>query len=80
MESVDQFAGQIFAATPAQQQDPAYIGTALALLDPIDNFTPVKPEQVKGFELGYKSLINNKKQVHFVSFIAVLRATLKKLT
>ena len=69
LESVDQFAGQIFAATPAQQQDPAYIGTALALLDPIDNFTPVKPEQVKGFELGYKSLINNKLMIDLVGYV-----------
>ncbi len=35
-------------------------GSARDLLVPVTNIEPVKPEQVQSFEIGYKSVINNK--------------------
>ncbi len=69
LESVDEFAGQIFAATPAQQQDPGFVANASQSLEAIDEFNAVKPEQVKGFEAGYKSLIKNKLMVDLVGYL-----------
>lgn len=54
-ESVNAYTSRIFA-TGTSPTDEANI----ALLVPFTEFDPVKPEQVKSFEIGYKSLIANK--------------------
>lgn len=56
IESVNAFTQSVFdnGATPAA------IGAAIPLLEPFTVHNPVKPEQVKTFEIGYKSLVNNK--------------------
>lgn len=68
LESVNGFAGDIFSATPAQRQDPAYIAAAAEQLVTIENFAPVSPEQVQSFEVGYKSVLNNKLMLDFVGY------------
>lgn len=56
--SVQNYGTAVFnqGATPAAIFNPANI----ALLTPVTTFDPVKPEQVKSIELGYKTLIQNK--------------------
>ena len=64
IESVNAFTQSVFAngATTAA------IGAAIPLLDPFTEFDPVQPEQVKTFEIGYKSLINNKLMIDAAFF------------
>jgi outer membrane receptor protein involved in Fe transport len=58
ISSVNAFSNAVFnaGATQAAINDPNNI----ALLERFDNFEPVKPERVRSFEVGYKSLLNNK--------------------
>jgi outer membrane receptor protein involved in Fe transport len=58
IESVNQFTGNIFATGDV---DPSN-------LEAVSNFNPVRPEQVQSFEVGYKSVINNKLMFDFVGY------------
>jgi iron complex outermembrane recepter protein len=81
--SVQNYGTAVFnqGATPAAIFNPANI----ALLTPVTTFNPVKPEQVKSFEIGYKTLIQNKLMIDagyyyniyddFISQIRVRKAT-----
>lgn len=51
--SVNDFRNQSF-------EDGSISEAAINMLEPFTEFESVKPERVKSFELGYKSLINNK--------------------
>jgi len=55
-ESVREYAQAVFD----QGATPAALAGNLDLLVPFTEFDPVKPEQVESFEIGYKSLIDNK--------------------
>ncbi|MEM1405221.1 MAG: TonB-dependent receptor [Bacteroidota bacterium] len=50
------------AAVAADPLGSAALGNPanLALLDPVDRFNPVEPEQVQSIEIGYKAVIANK--------------------
>ncbi|HYG38115.1 MAG TPA: TonB-dependent receptor [Cytophagales bacterium] len=57
LESVNNY----IAAVSAQGTSNALINPAnLALLEKVEQFDPVKPEKIIAWEVGYKSLINNK--------------------
>jgi len=40
----------------------------LALLEPVESFDPVKPEQVQSIEIGYKAVLSNKLLVDFAYY------------
>ncbi len=81
--SVQNYGTAVFnqGATPAAIFNPANT----ALLTPVTSFNPVKPEQVKSIEFGYKALIQNKLLIDvgyyyniyddFISQIRVRKAT-----
>ena len=56
--SVERYRAAVFqqGGSPAAIFNPANI----ALLEPVTNWNPVKPERVQSMEIGYKGLINNK--------------------
>jgi outer membrane receptor protein involved in Fe transport len=58
------------AAVAANSSNPTAIGDPknLALLRPITNLDPVKPEQVKSIEVGYKGVIGGKLLVDLVYY------------
>ncbi|QNL23174.1 carboxypeptidase-like regulatory domain-containing protein [Hyphobacterium sp. CCMP332] len=66
ISSVNRYSQAVFdaGATTAAANDPSNI----ALLQPFDNFEPVKPERVRSFEVGYKSLIDNKLLIDFAVY------------
>ena len=66
LSSVNRYSQAVFdaGATTAAANDPSNI----ALLQPFDNFEPVKPERVRSFEVGYKSLIDNKLLIDFAVY------------
>ena len=59
MESVQRFSDMIIS-NPPNPQNPASIGNAIAAIGQLQRYsshTPVKPEQVQAYEVGYKGLI-----------------------
>jgi iron complex outermembrane recepter protein len=58
------------AAVAANSSNPTAIGDPknLVLLRPITNLNPVKPEQVKSIEVGYKGVINEKLLIDLVYY------------
>ncbi|MBK6266031.1 TonB-dependent receptor [Marivirga sp. S37H4] len=58
IESVNEFTGNIFATGDINPN----------LLETVENFKPVAPEQVQSFEVGYKSVINNKFLIDLVGY------------
>lgn len=58
------------AAVAANSSNPTAIGDPknLALLRPITNLNPVKPEQVKSIEVGYKGVIGEKLLIDLVYY------------
>lgn len=66
ISSVNKYSQAVFdaGATTAAANDPANI----ALLERFDEFRPVKPERVRSFEVGYKSLIDNKLLIDFAVY------------
>jgi iron complex outermembrane recepter protein len=50
MDSVERFTQELLAGNPAAAQE----------LRPYTSFTPVKPEQIQSFEIGYKGLLGNR--------------------
>lgn len=81
--SVQNYSTAVFnqGSTPAAINNP----DNLALLTPVTTFDPVKPEQVKSIELGYKTLIQNRLMIDagyyfniyddFISQIRIRKAT-----
>ena len=67
--SVQEYATSVFdkGASTASIFDPANIGN----LTPITKLDPVRPEKVKTFEIGYKSLINNSLMIDFSYFYSI---------
>ena len=64
IESVNEMASDYYSkvsANPTAQPD-------ISLLREITEFNPVSPEQVQSFELGYKSVIDNKLMMDFVGY------------
>lgn len=53
IESVLDFTNQFL-------ENPADPGAAIALLEPYNEFNPVKPEQIQAYEVGYKGLLGDK--------------------
>ena len=68
IESVNGFAADVFAATPEQRADANFIPNAAQQLVAIEDFDPVAPEQVQSFEVGYKSVVDNKLMLDFVGY------------
>lgn len=68
IESVNGFAADVFAATPQERADPNFIPNAAQQLVAIEDFDPVAPEQVQSFEVGYKSVVDNKLMMDFVGY------------
>ncbi len=61
--------GSVQAFRSAYFDDPsAGFGSYAGLLVPVTSFDPVKPEKVRSFEVGYKSLIDNKLLIDAVYF------------
>ncbi|GAA5038238.1 membrane protein [Marivirga lumbricoides] len=58
IESVEQMANNFYATGVLNTEN----------LEVVDNFQSVEPEQVKSFEAGYKSVINNKLLFDFVGY------------
>lgn len=55
-ESVNAYTQAVFN----QGATPAAIAANVGLLEEFNTYNPVKPEKVKSFEIGYKSLVSNK--------------------
>ncbi|ADR23098.1 membrane protein [Marivirga tractuosa] len=68
IESVNGFAADVFAASPDERADPNFIPNAAQQLVAVEDFKPVAPEQVQSFEVGYKSVIDNKLMMDFVGY------------